>query len=277
METLKGLAEIVQHLLYETLGLLLPGVLACLAIAAALGSSELEAVLRHASQHTVLAIVGAYVAGYVVQGLSRPVNQIAVDILTLIPKLVLKVFGRRARRVVDRVEKHLTGRHSHVAEAPDEHTAELDPLIAAYWANRLRLPDGKRLRADHVRDLCFSEILGARAHLDRYRAATSLCRGAAFAVVVAAVIILVQLALGGRPPTLGIVGVLVGLVVVFCAFTERADMYHRLWKAVVPTQFLATVSRSGSFELPSSPVRSPMQERRSPGATETSPPESNHA
>lgn len=270
MESLKGLAETVQQLVYETLGLLLPGALAVLSIAAAIGPIELQAVLRLGSQYTALGVVGAYLAGYVVQGLSRPVNQLADDIFTAIPKVVLKMLGEGARKLVGRIGTHLTGRQSHVTETSDEHTAQLDPLIADYWANRLGLAHGKRLRADHIRDLCFSDILHSRGHLDRYRAATSLCRGAAFSVVVATVILVAQLALGDRPMTLGIVGLLAVLVVVFYALTERANMYHRLWEAVVPTQFLANASRNGSFEPPTAPASPPASVLSTPGATHTS-------
>src|SRR4051812_5361514 len=83
MDGLKGLAEVAKHILYETFGLLIPGAIAALAIAGVVEIDWLNALLTFARANAWLALGGAYVLGYLVQALSRPINAMAEGLFRL--------------------------------------------------------------------------------------------------------------------------------------------------------------------------------------------------
>jgi hypothetical protein len=257
MDNLKGLTEVVQQLVYETIGLLLPGALAVVAVSAAIAPGEVRGLFDWAGRLPVPAVGLAYVLGYVVQGLSRPVTQGAEDVLAAIPRLLLRFLPRAAVDALERLERHLTGRHAHRPGSAAGEAVSLPEIAGSYWANKLGVPVAA-LREGDVRDLSFSEV-GDRTHLDRFRAATSLCRGAAFSVVLVLAILIAKLVLGVPPATPRSYLIIAVLVVVFYALLERADMYDRLWRSVVPAQFLAAASHSAPLSrlaVPAPPVGS---------------------
>lgn len=253
MDGLKGFAEVAEHILYEVLGLLIPGGAFALAVSAALGGEAWTTLLVFGRQHPWLSLAGAYVLGYPVQGISRPVTVTSEWLLRFPGRLVigtiLRLVPQRPRRWAKgrlmAFERWLTGRHGHEPGATREDAVDLEELSLAYWTARLLVPAGKSLSPRQVQDLSFSVLLPERKQLDRFRAATSLARGVAVSVVAVALILAVQLWLGVREPSWSLVLTLMALVVAFYGLMQRAEMYDELWRDVVPAQLLCAVTRDG--------------------------------
>jgi len=251
MNGLKGFAAMAEHILYETLGLVIPGGMFALGIGGALGDEAWTQMLAFGRDHPWVSLAAAYVLGYPVQGISRPVTTVFEWILRLPGRLVigtvLRLLSQRQRRWVHgrllAFERWLTGRHAHEAGATSEDAADLNKLCLAYWTDRLSLPSGTTLSPRQVQDLSFSALLTERERLDRFRAATSLARGAAVSVVAIMVTLGTEIGLGHRVLSWPLVMVLIGLVTAFYGLAQRADMYDVLWRSVVPAQFLCVVTR----------------------------------
>lgn len=250
MDDVKGFAEIAKHLLYETLGLLVPGAAFVTAIVIAVGGDAPDRTLVFASAHHWLAVLGTYVVGYVVQGISRPITTIAERVLQS-PAMLLRLIGRaglgpsykKCAQFAEKLENALLKRHAHAHGRVATQTApSFDALLRGYWSNRLALHDDIELAAQQVTDLSFSALLSERERLDRFRAAASLARGVAVATVAAMVAVIVGVVHHLSALSWRAVGITEVLIVTFYALMERADMYNRMWKVIVPTQFLATIT-----------------------------------
>lgn len=252
MDGLKGFAEVAKHILYETFGLLLPGGLALLAVAGAVDPGLARAAIAFGRENTWLALGAAYVLGYPLQALSRPVTVAAEAILTAPTKLILWIIHLlpAVGSGIDRLERALTGRHAHTRDQ-DKRSAtrvEFDALLGAYWGRRLGLPEGRRLSSAQARDLSFSQLLAERDGLDRFRAATSLTRAAAAVTVIVLGILGWQLVLGERRVTWPLVGVIELLLLAFYGLLERADMYDGLWRSALRSQLLCAVTRERALD-----------------------------
>jgi len=246
MDPLKSVADVVEHVLYETLGLLLPGALLLVGVAAAVGGETFQQVLAAAGAHPWLSILAAYLAGYVVQGVSRPLVGAAAWLLRLPGRGLVGALPHGVRQRVRQWEATVAaGRHAHAGEQPGESRANLEEVEQRYWETRLGVRGP--LSKAQLRDLAFSELLAERKQLDRFRAATSFCRGSSVAAVAVLVIVAWQLLTGARDVSISGFALIVGAVVTFYALLERADMYDRLWRAVVPVQFLCAVSRQAAL------------------------------
>lgn len=252
MDPLKSIAEIWEHILYEVLGLIVPGAALVLVIARIVGDPWWSVLLMFVNEHPWLSLGGAYVLGYPVQGVSRPVTAIFGWLLLLPWRLLLLLLGLPSKRFRQWIQtrlgvlkQKLTARHAH-DRALHNDDVDLVELGATYWATRLDVPRGKRLSHRQVRDLSFSMILSERKQLDRFRAATSLTRGVAVAVVAAFSLLVYQLAAGVRGPSALLIIALTGLAIAFYGLMERADMYDGLWRTVLPAQFLCAVTRDCS-------------------------------
>ncbi len=234
MEGLKAVAEVIDHVLYELLGLFLPGAAFVLLLAYVAGGETWTEALRLSAAHPWIAFGGAYLLGYAVQGISRPVVD-AVGWVLGRPGWFLTWIRRKAGGGPE-------------APRPLSEGADLDRVAEAVWRRRLGLVAEERLSTQQVRDLSFSVLGSARHRLDRYRAATSLCRGVATAVVVALALLLAQVAWGIRPVAWKTAGAAAGLLLAFVALRERSLMYDRLWGAIITPQFLASTLPGESGE-----------------------------
>jgi hypothetical protein len=249
MDNLKGIAEVIEHILYELLGLFVPGSIFVLTIAGILGQPQWDLLLQFINNHPLLALLGAYVLGYPLQGISRPVTTVFQWLLLFPGRFVLFLVGCCSKRVrfwiqtrLDILKRKLTQRHTH-HPVTDDDIVDLFELGHDYWTTRLNIPAGKRLSHRQVQDLSFSALLLERKHLDRFRAAASLARGVAVTVVVAFTLLLYQFIIGVRAPSTEIMIFLVGLAIVFYALMDRADMYDGLWHTILLPQFLCTITR----------------------------------
>ncbi|MDB4873808.1 MAG: hypothetical protein JWM41_254 [Gemmatimonadetes bacterium] len=249
MDGLKGFAEVAKHILYETFGLLIPGGLGALTVVAAVAPSWLALLLAFARANPWLALGGAYVLGYLVQALSRPANAIGEWILQSPSRLIVLAgrlvpeLARRAASAVASVDHALTGRHKH---SRDDHRprADFDAIIEAYWKRRLGLAADATISDTQTRNLSFSQLIGERDGLDRFRAATSLTRAASALAAIVMAILLAQVLRAERELTWQLTGVVELLVIVFYGALERADMYDDLWRSSLKSQFLCAVSRA---------------------------------
>jgi hypothetical protein len=250
VEGLKGIAEIVEYVLYEVVGLIIPGTCFALGVSYAWDPAAAADLLRIASDWPWVSVVSTYVLGLAVQGVSRPVTAVFGGLLKL-PWVLIGWGGRltpqRFRSWVGRglaaVESFLFHRHSHqYVEGPAEGRVNLNDVAEQRWRQRLGLSDDRRLSASQVRDLSFSAIVSERHRMDRFRATTSLCRGVATAVDVSIAVLLVRIAMG-LAPLWSTLGWIIGLIVLFAGLMERAYMYDRLWNYVLQPQFLAVDTR----------------------------------
>jgi hypothetical protein len=259
MDGLKGISEIIEHLLYETFGLVLPGGAFCITLVAIIGNPLWNNALQFATDHPWITLAGAYILGYPIQGMSRVVTTLFEWLLLLPGRILFKLIGIRSSRIRNWSQKvlqqgkgWLTGRHSHTTLV-DSASIDLTELATSYWTNRLSLPKGKKLSLRQVQDLSFSTIQSERKHLDRIRASASLARGVATVVVVNTVFLVYQLIFSLRVFSSSIFLILVGLIIGFFGLMERADMYDRLWRTIVPSQFLSTISRDASASQTATP------------------------
>lgn len=249
VDNLKGIAEVIEHILYELLGLFVPGSVFVLTIARILGQPGWDQLLQFITDHPLLALLGAYVLGYPLQGISRPVTTIFQRLLLFPGHLILIFVGYFSKRFrlwiqtrLDGFKYALTQRHAN-QHPLDEDTVNLSDLGQDYWNTRLSIPVGKRLSYRQVQDLSFSALLTERKYLDRFRAATSLARGVAVVVVAAFVLLLYQFITGSRALSPENIFLLIGLLIMFYGLMERADMYDRLWHTILLPQFLCTITR----------------------------------
>lgn len=265
MDALKGIAEVIDHILYEILGLVIPGAALLLIVTRLLGTDTWNTVITFGEKRLWLAFGAVYVLGYVVQGVSRPVVG-AFDWLLGLPARLLgwpvvrlsRVKRRRIRRVgiacrkvgrwIQRwSDRQFLRRHRPAnSRVPRAQAVDLKQVAQERWRARLGLPDGRVLSARQLTNLSFSVLLQERARLDRYRAATSLCRGVAVGVAAALSLVVGQLVVLERTPTPEAFLLLAGLVIAFYALLERADFYNELWEDVLQPQFLAHDTRADS-------------------------------
>jgi len=255
VEGLKGIAEIVEYVLYEVVGLIIPGTCFALGVSYAWDPAAAADLLRIASDWPWVSVVSTYVLGLAVQGISRPTTAVFGGLLNL-PWVLIRLGGRltprRFRGWVGRamaaVEGFLFHRHRHqYVEEPIESRVNLNDVAEQRWRQRLGLADDRRLSASQVRDLSFSAIVSERHRMDRFRATTSLCRGVATAVAVSVVVLLVRIVMGFAP-LWSTLGWIIGLVVLYAGLMERADMYDRLWNYVLQPQFLAVDTQERTSE-----------------------------
>jgi hypothetical protein len=251
VDGLKGIAEVIEHILYEVLGLLLPGACFVLAVAYVWGGTTWADALRFACEQPWIAGGAAYLLGFVVQGLSRPVTGATEWILRSPARLLTWLYRlgmpEQARTVVAtwraRGAAVLFDRHRHsTTTVPAGQAVNLDSVAEAFWRKRLHIGEDRRLSWSQVRDLSFSALISERNRLDRFRAATSLCRGVATTVAICIAIMVMQLVREERSISWVSAGWIAGLLLAFYALLERADMYNKLWNAVVQPQFLASAT-----------------------------------
>jgi hypothetical protein len=247
MDGVKGFADIFEHLLYELLGLLVPGAAMVLLVASVWSSTSWDQALAFADRIPWIAGGVAYLVGYVVQGISRPVTTL-VDVLLRSPAIAAgALLGLAAPRLRERFQRwrssissFLTRKHRHMHGPPQAgEPVDLRAVARDEWTRRLRLPENQVLSDSQVRDLSFSAMVGNLGRLDRFRSATSLARGTATAAAVTLVILCAQLLAGLRPATGGAFAALAALLLSFFALLSRADFYDRLWNEVLLPQFLA--------------------------------------
>jgi hypothetical protein len=262
MDGLKGFADIAKHLLYETFGLLIPGGVLAFGAAWVLGPKNWSAWLAFISDHPLLTLVAAYLLGYPLQSLSRPIITIAEWVLVS-PTRLLGLIGRtvlsqpyqtKVLTAVQALEDALLRRHRHDHARGDggETGVRLDDLVREHWQQRLSLPPDKVLSRQQAIDLAFSGVLPERDRLDRFRAAASLARGVAAALTLLATAVAIQF-VSATPfvsPTWHHVGMVVLYILVLYGLLERADMYDWLWRSVVPAQFLCSATAGPTKALP---------------------------
>jgi hypothetical protein len=249
MDSLKGIADVIEHILFELLGLLIPGTVFALTIAGLLGQPWPDLLLQFTAERPWLAFPAAYVLGYAVQGISRPVTTSFAWLLLLPGRAALLLTGRVSQRLhtfirarLDTLRQFLIGRHTHDQKQMID-TVDFSDVASTYWRARLGIRPGKQLSRRQVQDLSFSVLSSERKQLDRFRAAASLARGVAVAIAVAFVVLLFQLVIDTRNLSPMFITILAGLLVAFYGLMERADMYDGLWRAVVLPQFLCTITR----------------------------------
>lgn len=262
MDSLKGIAEVIDHILYEVLGLLVPGAATLLGISRLLGPDSWQAVVAFGEDRLWIALGISYVLGYVVQGLSRPIVGLFDWLLGLPAKILgwpflqlsrtrsrplrrLGIMSRKMGRWLQRwIDKTLLRRHRHrSSDVPRRQAVDFMQLAQERWRARLGLAEDRVLSRRQLTNLSFSVLLAERARLDRFRAATSLCRGVAVAVALSLALVALQMILGQRPPTAANFLLLTGLLAAFYGLLERADFYHEMWEDVLQPQFLAHVTR----------------------------------
>lgn len=244
MNEVKGIAEVLEHLLYEVVGLLIPGALLGAALAWLHGTEELLGLIRFAGTYPWLCAGAAYVLGYPIQGVSRPVTALAEWILRLPGRIGVGLLlwalpqgpEERLARRLERLETWLAGRHAHPQADPD--APDLSGVAERYWMQRLGLAEGQRLGSRQVQDLCFSAIAAERRVLDRFRAAASMARATAAVVAITAVGLWWNLLSQGHAAAGHFAPLMIGLVVTFYGLLRRADLYHSLWGEVLRAQFL---------------------------------------
>lgn len=258
MDGLRGIIHVAEYVLYETLGLLMPGAAFTLALAAAVGGGWWDVLIEFADEHPWLAVGGAYVLGYPVQGISRPIITTFEWLFRLPGRVVTGIVlwllpdqaSGRVQGWLDAIERRLTRRHTHTAADTDGEIVDLRQLEVMYWRQRLGLTEGQQLTRRQAQNLSFSVLLSERSQLDRFRAAASLARGTTVAVAAAFVVLSAGLLVGAHESSNLVTCTLVGLPIMFYGLVQRADMYDGLWREIIPVQLLCTVTRDGPLVPP---------------------------
>lgn len=229
MDALKGVADAVEQLIYEALGILVPGLAAVMA-AMVLWLPHPHALRAFAwmEAHQVHVLVGAYVLGYAVQGIAHPLTRPLLRALSF----------RQTNRT-----------------APPTNFRE---MARAYWGRKLRVETVAALDDPQVRDLSYSVLGTATRRLERFRAAEGLTRGVAAVCVLAFLALTVQLIAGWREWEAVAALPLFALLVVTAGLCERAARYDQLWSAVLESQFAATVLAEASAGMLAAPSVAPV-------------------
>lgn len=234
MDSVKGVADAFEKMLYDVLGLLLPGGVLLYAGARVLGGDTWVAALIFADQHPWFSVATAYLIGLALQGVSRPLVN-----LCRVPGRALRAV---AGPVLRRVGTYLQSSHRATREdGPTTEAVDLLGVLKRYWTTRVPLEEGEKLSRQQVVDLSFSAILDHRRQLDRFRAATSLARGVAAALVPVVAVLGFQVTAGLRPRSASAFVLLGALLVAIYGLIERADWYAGLWRSVLHSQAVARV------------------------------------
>jgi len=265
MNDLKGLADVVDHLVYEVIGLLLPGSIILLVSVAVVLPEQWSGALGFAGLHPWIAVGAAYTAGYLLQSLSRPICNLTSWALTTVPRLSVWFLRRVSqgahgwlKEKTSSLGRWLIGGDTPPANTSDDARAVLEAVAAGYWERRLGLASGLSLGRRDVIDLSYSAIGDERKRLLRFRSANSLCRGLA-AIAALGLGGVVAGLLGPLPINMNTVLAVVALIIIFWGFMSRADMYDSLWNEILVPQFLAlataktstaSVSRSAAVAQP---------------------------
>lgn len=250
MSDLRAGFESAEQAVYETLGLAMPGAAAWFAVLCVASPERLPDALRLVEAHRWLALGTAYLSGYPVQSVSRPVVNLTRAALGLPASSVTFAVGLFSKPVAAKVRQFLAAgwRWLKRGYGPkrDPAGAECVPLSTlahTHWNRRLSLESDEKIATFDVLNLSFSTLGAEQRRLHRLRAITALCR--AMAAIMAVALWLLAAALVWQwPVTLADIGAAAGLAVLFGAFVERADMYDALWTSIILPQFLADASTS---------------------------------
>lgn len=220
MEDLKGLAEVADRLVYEALGLVVPGAAFIIAVMLVLGADAAAWAATSAGEHPWLAAGACWVVGLVLQGASAPIT-VAADFLLTLP---LRPFVRPKPPA-----------------AADPKQADLRVIATEYWRKQLGLAPAQVLRWQDVRDLSYSVITSAQGRLSRFRALASGTRALAAVAALVAVYGIVFPVITVRSISPGWLVVAGIALVSYFALMDRSRMYNQLWDDIIAPQFLATV------------------------------------
>lgn len=261
VDQLSGIADVAEHLLYEAVGLLIPGALLLFAGAAALGHGAWAAILELSSQHPWLTVGGAYALGYPLQGISRPVTNVSRLPFRFACWALCRaasLFGEDAKRdLVEWARRTRRYLHSSHRPTPDDDWAQrreksepdLSAFLARYWSKRLSLSEGVEPSPTQVINLSFSRILSERRQLDRFRAAASFARATAATIVLVLVTLAVQIITGMRPSSSMLLLTISGLALTAYGLLERADFYASLWRSVLKAQAVAKLTEDNALPV----------------------------
>jgi len=240
--------ESAEQTVYETLGLAMPGVTAWFVVLCITAPERLPEVLRLIEAHRWLALGAAYLSGYPVQSVSRPVVNLTRAALGLPGKAVTAVIAWVSPSAAASVGGFVSSRwgwlksgHAPKRDSEDGACVPLDRAAHSHWNRRLLLESDEKLAKFDVLNLSFSTLGAEQRRLHRLRAITSLCRAMA-AIMAIGLWILVAALVWTWPVTAAGLGAALGLAVLFGAFVERADMYDNLWTSIILPQFLADTS-----------------------------------
>jgi hypothetical protein len=223
MDDLKGLAEVADRLVYESLALVVPGAVLILAVLTALGGNATGGAITSAGEHPWLAAAASWAVGLVLQGASRPITDVAHFLFTLPARAITAILPPKSK-------------------APaDPSFADLRTIARDYWQRRLGIATGFTLRPNDVRDLSFSVITTAQARLNRFRALASGTRALAAIAALVAVYAIIGPLITLHSVSLGWFGVSAVAIASYFALMERSRMYNDLWDDIITPQFLATV------------------------------------
>ena len=253
MGDLKDIADVADRLIYEVIALLLPGALFALLLLAVAGPEVLggdgwNRGLRFASEHGVIAIAIAYAAGYVVQGLSRPVAHRLAATFDWFwrswesPRRGVVTVAANGRRWIEtRILRWPTVSPTSQSRDSGKTVVHLDHLVAKKLADRLELGEGERFSAADLQDLTFSALLPNVKRLERVpRSGRSVLAVSRPVLAVVAAPLFFILGARGRfrveRESVYLVRAwmtLLGLTVAFRALIRRELMYEALWRSIL--------------------------------------------
>ena len=253
MDAVKGAADALRDFVYEFAGLALPGAASVLAIAFAISPDTGMHVLVQAEAHAWVATGSAYLLGFPLQAISRPVTRsirrVARGVRDALPwalrTLGLSTAASELERRGAKLAAYIAGRHAGhdgvLGTADDTYDESFDfaTECGVQWKARLALAPTRRLTAFQLDALCYS-VLQRRESIDRFRAATSLCRAMATVVALTAAVRLWQVWHEGPLVWPASLAAFAGVSVLFWAFSHREDMYERLRTDALLAQTLAT-------------------------------------
>ncbi|MGB7211719.1 MAG: hypothetical protein WBC97_03755 [Gemmatimonadales bacterium] len=236
MGDLKGLAEVVDRLVYEVIGLLLPGAVMIGASMPLLTDHSRQDVFGFAMAHIWLTVGMCYVTGYFVQGISSPVCTVTRAFVALLARISgnLAKIPHKMRRGGPRngavVDTNVDSQQPIFAALPE--------LAQNIWRRQLSLSAQNKLSSQDLIDLAYSTLGEERQRLLRFRSAGSLCRGVATIAALAAWT-LTSVGLAALSASRGEILLATGLFVAFVAFDSRSRMYGQVWNSAVIAQFVA--------------------------------------
>lgn len=253
MNTIQSIGDLIESIIYEVLGLVIPGLVLLVALAGLFPEHLVQhtsgSVVAYFETNWIAAVLAAYVLGYVIQGIAA----IAISL------------GERTS-----MRKPPDGGGDRLSP-PEARSSCIDPDDAAatrafrstakqYWKKPGRGLKNTELNDYAVASLCYAAIGSSTKRMERFQATKHLARGVTIVCIFTILTLFIQTLLGPRQCNLDLDLVLVALIVCVLALLERTARFGRLWDTILFSQFAWQFVATEAREPRDTPTRTGMSE-----------------
>lgn len=237
MNALQGITDLIETVIYEALGLVVPGLLLLVAVAALFSQYDSHTIVSCLEIHCFSTLIAAYVLGYGIQGMAS----VGVQILRSLFRYARRCLRcRRTRRCCNSMLERIGLNDPQDTDA----TNVLRRAARNYWIETAPHLSCGDLGNDYMlASLCYSVLGPATSRLERFQGTKHIARGSTVVTIFSIVAIPIQY-LRTHQMIAGDWCLVVGaLLICVVALVERTARFSRLSDTMFCSQFRACALR----------------------------------